>query len=446
VTAKSTWASSGGHCDIITIKQTFQIAVAIGKPTITVLVDNPDLTLFEWFGKDDGHLAVLTFAWAYALSARWAEIITRASPIEYTASQAHWTLRQGSGHATGNEMVIELGNLTGEAARWWAAVLAPGEGWKAAIPHERWQLLSPWSVVRESSNVTISISGSPRHTNSFPTIPASFESALQYIEDYSTLHNAHTQSWAALAAALLPPMAKLDNRKISLHAPRGLCRPSADKAVPKAPYLKKCCQQQFDRLLTLSANARGLKAVLGSIFYEPGIPANACGAWLQGTMAVLQSEGAKNLHVLARMFFNRSPHISYLWLGAIITGAHKDFLRRTSGLLGLNRIDLHAAAWTGTLMSFIQEPVSLLHRDSRSISRADECRLMFLTQEPPREFSPMYPYPPLGKTDIKDTDLGVQLHAHCSGHHGLRFSSLTWNCVGGRRDTQRTGQNSSLRY
>lgn len=441
VTAKSTWISSEGHCDVPIFEQTFQIAAAIGKPTSTVLADNSDLTVFEWFGKDDGHLVVLIFAWAYALSARWAEIIPRVSPVEYTSSQAPWTAHQVSDEEAenGRPMVVELGNVTDEAARWWAAVLAPGEGWRAAIPHERWRLLSPWSVTKESNSIPISLTGSLSHTNSHSATPASFKAALHYIEDYSALHNANTQSRAALAASLLLPVAKLDNRKILLHAPRGLCKQLADKTTPEALLFKEHYQPQFDRLLTLSANAPGMKAVLGSVFYEPGIPANACGAWLQGTMAVLQSKGARNLHVLARMFFDRSPHISYLWLGGIITGAHKDFLRSISGLLGLNRIDLHEAAWTGTLLSFIQEPVSRLHHDSKSISRADECRLMFLSQEPPREFPPIYPYPPLGDTDIKDTDLGVHLHAHCPGKHHLGFLSVTWNCVGGRKDIQRTG-------
>ncbi|KAH7240072.1 uncharacterized protein BKA55DRAFT_542667 [Fusarium redolens] len=139
------------------------------------------------------------------------------------------------------------------------------------------------------------------------------------------------------------------------------------------------------------------------------------------------------------MFFDRSPHTSYLWLGGIITGAHKDFLRSTSSLLGLNRIGLHAAAWTGTLLSFIQEPVSPIHHDATSISRADDCRLMFLTQELRREFPPMYPYPPLGETDIRGADLGVQLHAHCPAKHDLQFLSVAWNYVGGRKDIQTTG-------
>lgn len=419
VTAKPTWLSSERHCNIPAFEQTFQMTATIGQPISTVLTDNPDLSLFEWFGKDDSHLVVLIYAWAYALSARWAEIIPRASPPEYTTSQAPWTAHPVSIEVAENArpMLVELGNLTGEAARWWAAVLAPGEGWKAAIPHERWRLLSPWSVTKEFNNMNILLTGSLTHTNSPLPAPASFKTALKYIEHYSALHCASSQSRAALAAALLLPLAKLDNRKVLLHAPRGLCRQSVDIGAPQASLFEEHYLRQFDRLLTLSANARGMKAILGSIFYESRVPANACGAWLQGTMAALQSKGTENLHVLARMSFDRSPHISYLWLGGVITGAHRDFLRSTSGLLGFNRIDLHEAAWTGTLLSFIQEPVSQIHNDSSSISRADECRLMFWTQEPPREFPPIYPYPPFGDTDISDTDLGVQLHARCPGSH-----------------------------
>lgn len=154
---------------------------------------------------------------------------------------------------------------------------------------------------------------------------------------------------------------------------------------------------------------------------------------------MLQSKGTENSHLLGRMFFDRSPHISFLWLGGIITGAHKDFLRGTYGLLGLNRIDLHAAAWTGTLLSFIQEPVSPVHHDAASISRTDGCRLMFLAQEPARDFPPIYPYPPLGEKAIRDTDLGVQLHAHCPAKHSLQFLSVEWNCVGRKKDIQTTG-------
>ncbi|KAK6716506.1 hypothetical protein SNK04_007453 [Fusarium graminearum] len=432
VTAKSTWISRG-NCDSPEFGQIFQTIVTIGKPTSVVLTDDPELCLSE---LGDGHLVVLMLAWAYALSVRWAEIIPRAS-MEYTASQAPWIIHSDPSKLD-ERMVAELGELSSEAARWWAAVLSTGEGWKATIPHHRWRLLSPWSVTKDTKIV---LSGS--HSPISPPSPTSvcFKTALKYIDDYTKLHNVGTQSRAALAAALLLPLAKLDNRTVSLHVPKGSHKQSQQTQSLRPSLFDKHCLRQLDRLLTLSVNARGMKAVLGSIFYESGIAANACGAWLQGTAAVLQSKGIKNINHLSRMFFYRSPHISFLWLGGIITGAHKEFLRNTYSLLGLNRIELHAAAWTGTLLSFIQEPMHPIQTsdDKTSISRADECRLMFLIQEPRRDFPPIYPYPPLGETNIRDTDLGVQVHAHCPTSHELQFVSIAWNCVGGRKDIQTTG-------
>lgn len=209
--------------------------------------------------------------------------------------------------------------------------------------------------------------------------------------------------------------------------------------TPQFSFYHEHHLRQFDRLLTLGANARGTKAILGSIFYESNIPVNACDAWLQGIMAVLQLKGNENPHLLARSFFDRSLHMSHLWLGGIITGAQNDLIRSFSGLLGLNRIDVPAANWTNILFSFIQEPVSPVHHDTVSILQTNECRLMFLTQEPPREFPSMYPHLPLGDTNIRDTELGVQLHAHCLNKHCVQFLSVAWDCVGGRKDIQKKG-------
>ncbi|KAI1756680.1 hypothetical protein F4782DRAFT_277636 [Xylaria castorea] len=61
---------------------------------------------------------------------------------------------------------------------------------------------------------------------------------------------------------------------------------------------------------------------------------------------------------------------------SIRNGVHYSFIRNPHRLL---RIDLHEAAWTGTLMSFIQEPVSRIPAGTTSISRADECRFMYLS-------------------------------------------------------------------
>jgi hypothetical protein len=75
---------------------------------------------------------------------------------------------------------------------------------------------------------------------------------------------------------------------------------------------------QLDRLLTLSCNARGVKALLTSVF-EPDVPCNMCGLWLRGSFAYLGS--IKDPHILLRILINRDPDLGFFWFGAFITGA-----------------------------------------------------------------------------------------------------------------------------
>lgn len=97
--------------------------------------------------------------------------------------------------------------------------------------------------------------------------------------------------------------------------------------------------------------------MLSSIFYEPSVPCNLVSPWLQSIFAVLDSEKIRNDdRVPAHMLMNRVPSIAFLWLGAIVLGIHRDVLR--DGRFGLVPVDLHAAMWSGTVQSFIQEPVS----------------------------------------------------------------------------------------
>lgn len=68
--------------------------------------------------------------------------------------------------------------------------------------------------------------------------------------------------------------------------------------------------------------------------------------------------------------------MGFLWLGSAIAGLQDGPLN-----LFRERIsepELHSAAWTQTVQSFIQQPV--LGIQNGRVSRADECRLLFLTQ------------------------------------------------------------------
>ncbi|KAF4468498.1 immunoglobulin variable region used by the ITC63B heavy chain [Fusarium albosuccineum] len=432
LTATSTWKPTSGRCDMPDFEQRFQVTPSVGKPT-TILTTNLNAPLQKQFGNGDNHITVLVLAWAYALSARWASIISNAAPPEYTTSQAKWA---GSHHTSKAEVpaVVRLGSISDEAARWWAAILAPGQGWEASIPHKQYRLLSPWAVSLDETTPILLSSASRTIPPASKTCP-SFEGAVQYITEYSTLHAASDQNRAAFATALLLPLANSDGRKVRLPLPRMLLdRPPG--TMPGGPiWGQDLCQ--FDRLLTLSCNPQGIKSILSSIFYEPDVPSNVCGAWLQGTFASLRSRLSQDVDVLARMFFLRSPHLSFLWLGAVITGVYKSFLKSPRELLGTEEIDLHEAAWTRTAVSFIQEPVSCLARDANSIARADEWRLAYLSQGLSEyKFPPLYPYPPPGCTALEDLDIDVRFHATCPDDHKLRCSKISWNCIGGRREVQ----------
>lgn len=115
--------------------------------------------------------------------------------------------------------------------------------------------------------------------------------------------------------------------------------------------------------------------------------------------------------------------MGFLWLGAAIAGLQ-------DGLLSLfrDRIsepELHSAAWTQTVQSFIQQPVLVVHNGR--VSRADECRLLFLTQTKWHTNPPLSVWPLFGCTELQDINLEVEEHIRC-GSHCLYYDSWTWSC------------------
>ncbi|GKU06598.1 unnamed protein product [Fusarium langsethiae] len=120
----------------------------------------------------------------------------------------------------------------------------------------------------------------------------------------------------------------------------------------------------------------------------------------------------------------RDPELGFLWIGAFITGCHDRVLREGRG--GWWKIDLGAAAWTGTLMSFIQEPVLCPAPGTASISRANECRLSFLCHGMGYTTTPLFPFAPFGSTALYDTNLDVREHLLCGRDHVISYIGLTW--------------------
>lgn len=433
-TGTSTWETTKGNCDLPPFQLGFVFGITAACPTIISLQSSLSSTGQKLFGEEGDHISVLTLAWAYVLSARWTQIIPGASTIEYTDSLAMSTDR-GDMENGGSDSVIDIGDVTDEAVRWWAAVLAPGEGWIARIHHNSRYLQSPWSVKLESARTLLLLHGA---ILSCPgcRAPASFSIAVRYILDYSRYHGVQDQSRAAFAAALLLPTRHSISKQVRLPVPQ-LSHKSRSKKLAKhdnPPWGSDICQ--LDRLLTMSCNTTGMISLLSSSFIEPDLPCNVCGAWIQGAFAVLDIPLAQEPRTLTRMLVRKSPNLGFLWLGGILMGV-QHFVMKWARPAAF-KIDLHSAAWTDSFVSFIQKPVSGLTSNAETIQRSDEARLMFLSQAEHHSNPPLVPFSPFGFTAIKDCILEVQMHALCSSNHGLRYAGWVWNC----RNNTRVAQDS----
>ncbi|KAG6353529.1 hypothetical protein INS49_005491 [Diaporthe citri] len=99
--------------------------VTKSKPTKLTLSDSSDSGLLFLLGDKDDHVTILILAWAYILSARWTELIPGANNVQYTETRA------GSSKHKPSNITVPIEAISGEAARWWQAVLVPGQGWLA---------------------------------------------------------------------------------------------------------------------------------------------------------------------------------------------------------------------------------------------------------------------------------------------------------------------------
>lgn len=399
-----------------------KVVVTKRRPTkITLSKDVPPIAA-AWpkpKHKDDDHLAVLFLAWAYIPSARWTEIIPGADPICYTET----TQQVAREYQATTSIPIET--ASGEAKRWWNAVLTAGQGWLATATNPAGsKLSSPWSIRLSSSHIILPVfSGNDAATAT--GVAADSATALRYLTEYCDAHHLENESCAALSTVLFLSMAP-DNH-IIIPAPRIACPGASASPPPKAQQRVRTVQPcpsitQVDRLMALSCNTRGLQALLLSTFFDPGVSCNEVSPFLQGTFAVLDSIEPNQI-LLLQILMHRAPKLGFLWVGAMISGLHNSVLK--SARYGSFEVDHLVAAWTGTINTFMQLPANPAR--SGRIRRDDECRLAHLACPDFATHIPFTPWKPFGTTALKDTEIEVQIHAHCN-HHGLRYQGWSWDC------------------
>ncbi|EGD93582.1 hypothetical protein TESG_01124 [Trichophyton tonsurans CBS 112818] len=408
-TGTSTWATDGSD-DSVFIEKQIDIDVSTRWPTNIILTDR-DLDYCSWFGCADNHIAVLVLAWAYILSARWAELVSGAV-LEYNNNNSQIV----DSDVSEPVIIVNTGKINGGAARWWTAVLSK-DGWEAYIPSDETRFKSPWSIALKSP-VRFRLS----HQGETLVQPKAISSvdALGYIKEYCNSHGVTDQCYAALSVALLLPKLSSRGRNVPLPIPK-LNREAyvsglKGRASHEQLYELKC----LDKLLVLSCNIKGICGLLSSIFYDPKVACNFASPWLQAIVATLKHAGdTQIIHVMAA----RLPHLAFIWLGAIVTGFHNDIIK--DGRFGLIPIEPHSAMWTGTIQSFIQEPLSKPLVTDGYISRANECRLLYIIQDEFHERCPVSPWHPFGQTALEDTKPSVRANVEkVTG--GLVYAKWRW--------------------
>ncbi|KAK2760784.1 hypothetical protein FQN54_002022 [Arachnomyces sp. PD_36] len=338
-------------------------------------------------------------------------------------------------HDPSKRIEVDLDTIESHAARWWAAVLAPGEGWAATVCRKGQIYRSPWSVrtaTIQSFVLRVVSHNHKSHDTEFS--PPSSTDALRFLSDFCTTHNVHSQGLAALSAAMYLPFH--NGATATLPCPKPCLKPTTTSCITSSPASPQVAVDEEESLLpyymTISCNIWGIRSLLHSTFFNPEIYCNLVSPWLEPAFKIIDPIVERGEYMLlASMMARRQPPLGSLWLGAILTGAAKPILRDIRS--GQYALELNSSAWTSTTQSFLTvSPSHLDASDDPIIHRSDECRLLFLTGSEEHSRVPICPWKPFGTTSLCDTEIEVQTHSHCKGH-SLQYIDWCWDLEGGMK-------------
>lgn len=428
VSGQSTWTTSQGQCHLEPKTMPLNLLLALPDP-LTVKISN-SAPLQEWPGVDGisdhdegNYISILFLAWAYILSARWAESLKHASGHQSSRNFMNNAGQPATDSKPHDTIEIDIGNDVEPAeTAWWEAILRSGGGWKVTTDYKQKTYRSPWSVILSDETNMGKAGGSPIPEGE----PPSSGTALRYLARFCSHHRLYGQCSAALVSAIYMPL--LSGDSISLPTPKPALHNGTSSPSQKSSNLVKEHSEFLSRYMTLSCNVWGMRSLLSSAFFNEEVECNLVSAWINPIYALLKPlvQDEKPL-TIAKVLGYRQPRLASLWLGANIVGVAKSTIRTIR--IGLTATELNAAAWTGKNQSFITlEPGS---NDGQTIRREDECRLLFITTSDGYTRHPIQPWKPFGETRLHDTELQIQQHASCHGHC-LKYKTWNWNLLNGK--------------
>lgn len=89
VRGTTTWTTSRGPCDLSSFREEMVLHVASNCPTTIVFSSSPHskTSFLNQIARESNQVPILVLAWAYILSARWAELIPGAAMSDYNSLQ-----------------------------------------------------------------------------------------------------------------------------------------------------------------------------------------------------------------------------------------------------------------------------------------------------------------------------------------------------------------------
>ncbi|KAL9628901.1 MAG: hypothetical protein Q9164_007107, partial [Protoblastenia rupestris] len=360
--------------------------------------------------------------------------------IAYTESTAI-----GYQHETEDRLAaavtVDTGDVDENATRWWAAILAHGQGWKAMVSRsDDIVYLSPWSVrVEDERRFGIDWRATPSSSqDSFLSTPLSSTEAFELLIEFCSLHHLGSQCFAALTTTLTFPTHKHYGTAATLPFPTNVGR-RGERAPGKLIAIDLAhLSGELPYYMTLSCTHSVIMSSLCGVFC-PNIPCNLVSPWLHLVMnevpmmeEIIDFKGRYH-EILAIMCAIRRPNLSALWVGAVISGLVPRILDFVKS--GAPPLDLNFFTWTGCPQSFMDIAGSGPYcRTDEKIQRADAWRLLYLpTVVDDDLYYENYPFTPwelVGTTSIKNSVARIRIHRCCDRHH-LDYQNWTWQLEDG---------------
>ncbi|KAL2786384.1 hypothetical protein BJX66DRAFT_312899 [Aspergillus keveii] len=434
------------------------LLVGIQTPVACLLsgsgFQQPDVTADKPQRKPH-YLAILSLAWAYILSSRLLELQKQKGyGMSYTTSRATLVaLDQDVLYP--QSAAVYIGMVDKSAARWWAAILAPDQGWKAVFTRRNDDIyFAPWSYsLAHDPALNIQWQDNGAVTDQICPPPTS-QAALKYLIDFCVLHGLREEFDAALAAVLTFPTHYFYTTTVEIPYSTAGRGDYASKSSARAEYI--AVEHELPYFMALSCNYSVVMSSLCGSFWEPTVGCNFVTPWLHPVMEEmpkipqLAGDSRQYHELVAIMCAIRRPSLLPLWTGASLTGlvAKVIDLVRT----GTPPLDPNGAFWTGSPQNFLDLAGTGPYFETVSgvniIRRVDVWRLLYL---PPSEDDglhyenlPFTPWQPIGKTRAENCVLRVRVHEACPRHQ-LLYSHWTWQMPDGLTKTDSGYQGCSAR-